>query len=163
MKKLKIILSLIFVLTIFTGCQNNNQDSGYNVIIDDSNIITVNHNIDDHDDFFNQDFLTTTNNDTTIYSNDDMVITVDSSNLIQEIVLKTDHYQLDNGAKTKMNYQDICDLFNQEYYSQIIKDQKDNVVSGQIGITYNEANIKVVYDFNDNKLDTITISPIFTF
>ena len=163
MKKLKIILSLIFVLTIFTGCQNNNQDSGYNVIIDDSNIITVNHNIDDHDGFFNQDFLTTTNNDTTIYSNDDMVITVDSSNLIQEIVLKTDHYQLDNGAKTKMNYQDICDLFNQEYYSQIIKDQKDNVVSGQIGITYNEDNIKVVYDFNDNKLDTITISPIFTF
>ena len=163
MKKLKIILPLIFVLTIFTGCQNNNQDSGYNVIINDSNIITVNHNIDDHDDFFNQDFLTTTNNDTTIYSNDDMVITVDPSNLIQEIVLKTDHYQLDNGAKTKMNYQDICDLFNQEYYSQIIKDQKDNVVSGQIGITYNEANIKVVYDFNDNKLDTITISPIFTF
>ena len=36
MKKLKIILSLIFVLTIFTGCQNNNQDSGYNVIIDDN-------------------------------------------------------------------------------------------------------------------------------
>ena len=143
MKKLKIILSLIFVLTIFTGCQNNNQDSGYNVIIDDSNIITVNHNIDDHDGFFNQDFLTTTNNDTTIYSNDDMVITVDSSNLIQEIVLKTDHYQLDNGAKTKMNYQDICDLFNQEYYSQIIKDQKDNGIIKQGGklLCYNKKDI----------------------
>lgn len=163
MKKLKIILPLIFILTVLTSCQKNNQDSGYNVIINDNNIITINHKIDDYADFFNHNFLTTLNDNNTVYSNDDIVITADSSNLIQEIVLKTNHYQLDNGAKIKMSYQDISDLFNQEYYSQIIKDQKDNVVSGQIGITYNEANIKVVYNFKNNILETITISPIFTF
>lgn len=145
MRYFKVFISFLLLLSL-TGCMTNTteEESGVCVVVEDEKI-SINHKSSDIQ-----------------VSSDDMSVLSDDNNLIQQITLKTDQYELDNGDHVGMSVDQLKEAHEDIYGQQIDSSDGKNII-GKYGIVYSNQNIKVVYTCKNNTVYEITLSTIFDF
>lgn len=91
-----------------------------------------------------------------------MSVLTNDNNLIQQITLKTDQYELDNGDHVGMRVDQLKEAHEDIYGLQIDSSDDKNII-GKYGVVYSNQNIKVVYTCKNNTVYEITLSTIFNF
>lgn len=131
------IVSLLICLLLLCGCQSQKesvkdepsklqsskttqttQEKAIAVNVDKGKILKVGDQLIKITDYLDEFVVSEMESGVTYYENDGIIITVKSNQVISQIVLKSDKYELNNGMKVGQQVKDLeeaCQTFNQEY------------------------------------------------